>query len=147
MGCKKPMFKKKYIKFIKKIIFIIIAIVVFYQYCILNKDIDITSPIIETWHESDYVNAYCKGTVEYVLPDKTRIDCLTQTEACEFDWAKKWYEGIGQALWYAQSTGKKPCLALIINSQEDYKYFNRAKILCDKYNINLIEIKGQRLNK
>jgi len=63
--------------------------------------------------------------------------------AIEFDWAKKWYEGFGQALWYAHNTGKKPCLVLILKSDKDYKYFNRAKILSDKYNVNLIEVKSK----
>lgn len=96
--------------------------------------------------EADYVNAYCKGEIEHILPDKTRIDCLTETEACEFDWAKKWYEGFGQALWYAHNTGKKPCLVLILKSQKDYVYFNRAKILCDKYGVKLIEVKAKEFN-
>ena len=95
--------------------------------------------------EADYVKMHCKGEIEYVLSDKTRIDCLTPEYACEFDFAKKWYEGVGQALYYAEQTGKKPCLALILKTQNDYKYFNRAKSLCEKQGIKLIEIKGENL--
>lgn len=97
----------------------------------------------EKLYERDYINAYCNGIKEYELKDRTRVDCLTISYACEFDWANKWYEGIGQSLWYSYKTGKKPCLVLILNKNKDYIYFNRAKILCDKYNIKLIEIKAK----
>ena len=96
--------------------------------------------------EADYVKMHCKGEIEHVLNDKTRIDCLTDSYACEFDFAKKWYEGVGQALWYSEKTGKKPCLALILKTKEDYKYYNRAQELCDKQGIKLIEIKDKNLN-
>jgi hypothetical protein len=38
--------------------------------------------------ESDYVEYYCQqwhGQIEYRLPDRTRVDCLTETQAIEFD--------------------------------------------------------------
>jgi hypothetical protein len=40
--------------------------------------------------EKDYVNQHCKGKIEYRLPDKTRIDCLTDTHAWEYDYSNKW---------------------------------------------------------
>ena len=39
------------------------------------------------YREADYVNAYCNGDIEYILNDKTRVDCLTDYYAIEFDWA------------------------------------------------------------
>ena len=110
---------------------------------ILNLNGSSLLPQKNRLREADYVHAYCKGTEEYVLPDKTRVDCLTETHACEFDWAKKWCEGFGQALWYSYNTGKKPCLVLILKSDKDYVYFNRAKILCDKYGVSLLEVKAK----
>ena len=135
--------KKKLAVTLIIVIFLIIAIPVLCQVFILNQNGNSLLPNDKRLHEADYVHAYCNGVEEYVLPDKTRIDCLTDTYACEFDWAKKWYEGFGQALWYAHNTGKKPCLVLILKSDKDYKYFNRAKILSDKYNVNLIEVKSK----
>jgi hypothetical protein len=38
-------------------------------------------------YESDYVKLHCKGQIEFVLPDKTRVDCLTDTHAIEYN---KW---------------------------------------------------------
>lgn len=77
--------------------------------------------------EANYVNAYCKGQVEYRLPDKTRVDCLTDEYAIEFDWAKKWAESIGQSLYYAEMTGKKPAVAIIVKSPSDEKYIKRIE--------------------
>ena len=77
--------------------------------------------------EKDYVNKYCNGIKEYVLPDKTRIDCLTDEYAIEFDYAKKWAESIGQSLYYAKMTNKKPAVAIIISKEDDYKYIQRIR--------------------
>ena len=76
-------------------------------------------------HEKDYVNMYCTGQVEYMLPDKTRIDCLTSEYAIEFDYAKKWAESIGQALYYSKMTDKKPAVAIIIKKNSDKIYVRR----------------------
>ncbi|MBQ3311850.1 hypothetical protein IJG72_07210 [bacterium] len=94
----------------------------------------------EKYKEADYVNKYCNGKIEYILKDKTRIDCLTDEYAIEFDWGKKWAEGIGQALYYSKMTGKKPAVALIIKSPSENKYAERIKIV-DK-NIKVFVIKA-----
>lgn len=67
--------------------------------------------------ERDYQKAWCDahgGTIEVVLPDNTRVDCLTATHAIEFDFAPKWAEAIGQSLHYAALTGKSPGVVLIM---------------------------------
>lgn len=93
------------------------------------------------FYEKDYQNAWCSlhhGTQEVVLSDKARIDCLTQTHAVEFDFAKKWAESIGQALYYAQATNKKAGIVLIIEDiQKDQKYLDRVKTVASLYNITL----------
>ena len=78
-------------------------------------------------YEKDYVNHYCEGITEYVLPDKTRVDCLTDDYAIEFDYAKKWAESIGQSLYYASKTGKKPAVAIILTNPSDTKYIERIQ--------------------
>ena len=91
--------------------------------------------------EADYVDAYCNGQIEYILPDKTRVDCLTDEYAIEFDFAKKWAESIGQSLYYAKMTNKKPAVAIIIKKPSDRKYIDRIKKV-DK-NIKIFVIKSQ----
>lgn len=44
--------------------------------------------------------------MEYRLSDNTRVDCMTDTLAVEFDLANKWAECIGQALYYGKQTKK-----------------------------------------
>ena len=90
--------------------------------------------------EADYVNMYCKGKIEYRLSDGTRIDCLTNEYAIEYDWAKKWAESIGQSLYYAKVTGKKPAVAIIMKSASDEKYIKRIQTV-DK-GITIFRIKA-----
>ncbi len=88
---------------------------------------------MDAWHEADYVDYYCEqwnGKTEYILPDRTRVDCLTKTHAIEFDWCEKWAEGIGQALYYAKQTGKKPMVVLICERDEQ-RFIKRLKVAID----------------
>ncbi len=90
--------------------------------------------------EKYYQNAWCSkwnGRQEVKLIDSTRVDCITKNYAIEFDFAPKWAEAVGQSLHYSRMTGKKPAIILIIEKGEDFKYYNRVKPLCEKYNIAL----------
>src|SRR5574344_1361941 len=93
------------------------------------------------YSEKTYQNQWCKannGVTEYVLPDATRIDCLTNDYAIEFDFANKWAESIGQSLFYALSTGKKAGIVLIMERpQRDKKYYERVNNVAIKYNIKI----------
>lgn len=96
-------------------------------------------------HEADHVRAWCSGKVEAVLGDGTRVDCLTDTHAIEVDWAHKWMEGVGQSLHYAEVSGRKPGLALILRPgwAADARHVERARKLTDRHGITLwlIEVK------
>lgn len=93
--------------------------------------------------ESDYVKAWCadKGQREYVLPDKTRVDCLTPEYAIEFDFAKKWAEAVGQSLYYAFMTGLKPGIVLILKTPHDRVFLDRLMPLAEKYGITVWTVK------
>ncbi|MCP3940923.1 MAG: hypothetical protein GY710_05510 [Desulfobacteraceae bacterium] len=78
--------------------------------------------------EKWYQNKWCaeqKGQTEYRLPDKTRCDCLTDTHAIEVDFAKKFYEALGQSLYYSMQTGKRAGILLIIENKKELKYWIR----------------------
>ena len=100
--------------------------------------------------ESSYQHAWCSmhnGIEEYENKDFTRIDCLTQYHAVEFDFANKWAESIGQALHYEYMTGKKGMVVLILeNPQKQIVYFNRVKALSKKYNFDVEYITPAILN-
>ncbi len=52
-----------------------------------------------------------------------RVDILNETHAIEVEFARKWKNSIGQALWYGLQTGKTPGIVLILEEDhKDYKY-------------------------
>ena len=90
--------------------------------------------------EKYYQQNWCrenKGISEVKLSDNTRIDCLTDEYAIEFDFASKWAEAIGQSLHYSYMTNKKAGIVLIVENDDDVKYVDRIKPLCEKHNITL----------
>jgi len=92
---------------------------------------------VNKWHEADFVNAHCVGEIEYVLPDRTRIDCLTDTHAIEYDWGKKWAESLGQALFYSAMTGKKAGIVLIVNPRTKDRYLKRLNKAISDNNLDV----------
>ena len=69
-----------------------------------------------------------------------RVDILTDTHAIEVDWITKYYEGIGQALHYANQTGKKPVVAIALKGKrgvfaEDKEKVRYISELCGKHGI------------
>jgi hypothetical protein len=85
--------------------------------------------------ESYYQNKYCKGVTEHVLHDRTRVDCLTDTHAIEYDFSKKWHEAIGQSLGYAFETNKRAGIVLIVEKKKDYKHWIKLNSIIKHYNL------------
>lgn len=101
-------------------------------------------------NEESYQQAWCKahnGIMEYENKDKTRVDCLTETHAVEFDFANKWHESIGQALHYGVMTGKKPMVVLILDEPETQMvYYKRVKRIGKKYKFDVEYVTNDILN-
>ena len=103
-------------------------------------------------NELSYQHAYCSmhnGIEEYELSDKTRVDCLTDTYAIEFDFCNKVYEAVGQSLHYALMTGKKPKIVLILDSkykQQQMVYVERIKKIGQTYGIEVEYVSDEILN-
>lgn len=129
---------KKILKFMFFVIASVVAYISTTELYILNNEETKTTTEIVKFQEKDYVNKYCNGIKEFVLADKTRVDCLTEEYAIEYDYAKKWAESIGQALYYSKKTGKKPAVALILEKPSDIKYVKRIKEAAE--NITIFEI-------
>ena len=91
--------------------------------------------------EAEYQKAWCEkrgGVIEYKLSDKTRVDCLLPNMAVEFDFANKWAECIGQALYYGRMTNRQPaCVLIMENGEKDVKYLNRLRRAAYKKGVNL----------
>ena len=78
------------------------------------------------------------GQMEVTLPDRTRVDIVTDTFAIEVDFANKWAEGIGQSLYYGEVLNKKPGILLIIeNREKDKKYLDRLMKVAFKHGITV----------
>jgi len=90
-----------------------------------------------------YQDKHCKGIIEYRLPDKTRVDCLVGGYAIEYDFANKWAEGIGQALYYSIETDRNAGLVLIFESQKDCRHLPKFTKTNKGYWLNIdIELIG-----
>ncbi len=93
------------------------------------------------YKESEYNKRYCAlngGITEFRNQDSTRVDCLTEKNAIEMDFAEKWAEGVGQALYYQHMTGKKGKVVLILENPEiEIKYYERTKTLSKIYNFDV----------
>jgi len=90
--------------------------------------------------EKEYQAAWCSkagGVTEYRLDDGTRVDCLTDEYAIEFDFAQKWAESIGQALYYAEQTGRKPGVVLILEQAGDDRFLQRLNSVADRSQIKV----------
>lgn len=99
--------------------------------------------------EQDYQNYWCNknhGVTEYKLQDFTRVDCLTDTQAIEFDFANKWAECIGQALYYGLMTEREPaCVLILEKGNKDLKYLKRLQKVSNKTEIKVYTIKPENL--
>ncbi|MDA8428150.1 MAG: hypothetical protein M0T70_02735 [Geobacteraceae bacterium] len=98
--------------------------------------------------EKEYQEAWCKkinGITEYRLEDGARVDCLTDQFAIEFDFAPKWAESIGQALYYAEMTGRKPGVVLIQENDDDDRYMDRLKKVAGRHGIKVWEMTPDEL--
>lgn len=96
--------------------------------------------------ERYYQEKTCNGIMEFVLKDRTRVDCLTKEYAIEHDFANKWAEAIGQSLHYARLTGKKAAIMLIVEKPKDIKYYKRLLNNIDHYNLPITVWKIGEIN-
>ena len=94
----------------------------------------------------DYWCKKCGGTTEYKLQDNTRVDCVIDDYAIEFDFANKWSESIGQSLYYSHCLNKKAGVVLIMeNIEKDTKYLNRLLKVANLHNITVWTITPNEL--
>lgn len=90
--------------------------------------------------ERAYQEEWCAkegGVVEYTLPDRTRVDCLTGEYAIEVDFSSKWAEAVGQSLYYAEMTGKRPGVLLILEDEGDSRHLERLVFLAKRFGIRV----------
>ena len=136
---------KKCISFVQLVVAIVLLLVGYFFYDVkqVPQNLYETQIMPVAQNEAFYVSNWCDssfGHREYVLSDKTRVDCLTKDYAIEFDFAKKWAESVGQSLYYAKMTNKMPAVALILTDENDWKYVKRVEKI--DHNIKIFLIKA-----
>tara|TARA_Y100000768_G_C23507156_1_gene464184 strand:+ start:14 stop:394 length:381 start_codon:yes stop_codon:yes gene_type:complete len=92
--------------------------------------------------EEFYSKNFCEelsGQSQFKLKDLSRVDCLTETHAFEVDWADgmKVYEAIGQALYYASQTDKKPGILLLIRKDNSEKHIRKIKEVIKYFDLDI----------
>ncbi len=92
------------------------------------------------YKERAFQEKWCRkagGVMEYVLPDRTRVDCVTPEFAVEVDFASKWAEAVGQALYYSIMTEKRPGILLIMEGEGDRRFLDRALVISKRLGITV----------
>ena len=89
--------------------------------------------------EQYYIDNHCVGHIDLITEYNTRVDCLTDTTAYEYDFARKWAEAIGQSLHYGIATNSQSGIVIIVDDRndKDQKYLKR---LYDTIKLNDLDI-------
>lgn len=121
----------------KHIILVVLIIGLLFSGCAEKKK------HLEKYYQTQLCNEL-GGVMEQSLLDRTRIDCLTDEYAIEVDFSKKWAESVGQSLYYAEMTKKKPAIALIVrDTKKDKRHLKRLRVLANKYDIKIFIIERE----
>ncbi len=79
-----------------------------------------------------------EAETEVVLFDQTRVDLLNDEYAIEVDWSRKWAEAVGQSLYYAAVTGRKPAVILLVkDATAERRYVYRCLVSCARADVSL----------
>ena len=60
---------------------------------------------------------------------------MADTQAIEIDFADKWTEAIGQSLYYAFQTNKKPGIILVMEDKKDERHLLKVRSVIMNYNL------------
>jgi hypothetical protein len=83
----------------------------------------------EARDEAFWQRQYCEGMkLEEHLPSGGYVDCLSDEHAIEVEWAEHWAEAVGQSLYYAAETERRPGIILLCKDSE-----GPAEGLCRSY--------------
>lgn len=103
--------------------------------CLASTSIAYANNLPEKHYQQQWCDEH-NGVMEYRVPGG-RVDCLTDTHAVEVDFARKWAEAIGQSLYYAHYTGKKPGILLIVSTGKDQIRLKNIKPVVEKLGIDV----------
>jgi hypothetical protein len=76
-----------------------------------------------------------RGATEVRMADGSSADCITSTHVVQFQFAPKWTEAIGTALYYSSQTGKKAGIVIIIKEDHDLEYWKRLNATIEHFKL------------
>jgi hypothetical protein len=96
------------------------------------------------WHNEKYyqtvIATQMEGKAEVSFPDRIRVDIITKNYAIEVEFADKWYQAVGQSLYYGIKTGLLPAIVLIMKKDVDTLYLNRLRQVAALHKIKIFTI-------
>jgi hypothetical protein len=109
----------------------------------------ISVPVSTDAHESDWSEALAAvlGGRTEVSTDHGRVDVLTDRFAIEVDRLAKWHESLGQASHYAESTKKRPAVALIVLPNDSIEKIELIENTCNSRGIKLLILQTTKAQK
>ena len=75
------------------------------------------------------------GISQFTTKDRTYVDCFTDKYAVEAEYDYNWKESIGQALHYAEATGRSAGILLIIRNKSNVNYLEQLNAVINKYDL------------
>ena len=102
-----------------------------FSYALISTAIEAKRLHNERWYQEQH----CQGVIEHRLEDGTRVDCLHDGYAYEYDFASKWAEGIGQSIYYSAITDQLAGVVLILEKQKDCRHIPKIKTTIKEYRI------------
>jgi len=90
----------------------------------------------ESYYQAEFAKVL-NGETEVVLPDRTRVDIVTDKYAIEVDFGYKWAESIGQALYYEKILDKKAGVLLVLEGKEEERFLNRLMTVAVEHGIRV----------
>ena len=88
--------------------------------------------------ECERLAAKYEAETEVILFDQTRVDLLSSEYAIEVDWSRKWAEAVGQSLYYAAVTGRRPAVILLVkDATAERRYVYRCLVICARADVRL----------
>jgi hypothetical protein len=76
-----------------------------------------------------------RGAMDVRMADGGTADCIASTHVAMLQFAPKWGEAIGPALYYSLLTGKKAGIVLIIKEQSDLEHWKRLNTTIEHFQL------------
>ena len=91
-------------------------------------------------HEAVYQKEWCtkhNGAIDYKLNDNSKVDCITDTHAVEFDYGEKWIQAMRKSRHQSLNTGKAPGIVLILENSKDKKYLHKLREITENRRLGI----------